>query len=112
MKKFRIAKKYITDIREEKTIVFQSESGERTEGTSIGFKDHPKFTELRDKLESQRYIETERNFWNGDRVLKPFYLNGKKFNFGEKFPCAAALDVVMSIHDEDKKQKSKGKKKK
>jgi hypothetical protein len=110
MKKFRIANKYITSVKEEKLVVLYSLDGERIEGTSIGHIDHPKFTELRDKLEAQGYIETERSFINGDRVLKPFFVNGKKFNFGEKFPSSSYMSVVLSVHNESKKKKSKGKK--
>ena len=56
-----------------------------------GSKDHDEFTRLRDRLEELGYIQTVRNCWNGDRVLKPFYLNGWRFKKGHKFPCAAAL---------------------
>lgn len=58
---------------------------------STGSKDHVEFTRLRDKLEAQGYIRTERSYWNGDTVLKPFYLNGWRFKKGHRFPCAAAL---------------------
>lgn len=58
---------------------------------SISNKDHEEFTKLRDKLEELGYIKTERGWWNGDRVLKPFYLNGWRFKKNHKFPCAAAL---------------------
>lgn len=61
-------------------------------GYSISNKDHDEFTKLRNKLEELGYIETQRGWWNGDRVLKPFTLNNKhKFRKGHKFPCAAAL---------------------
>jgi len=57
---------------------------------SISTKDHPAFTELRDRLEQEGFIKTER--WsNGDRVLKPFYLNNMFFDVGEQFSCAPAL---------------------
>ena len=58
---------------------------------SISSKDHDEFTKLRNQLEEQGYIKTERGWWNGDRVLKPFYLNGWRFKKNHKFPCAAAL---------------------
>ena len=58
---------------------------------SISNKDHDEFTKLRDQLEELGYIKTERNWWNGDRVLKPFYLNGWRFKKNHRFPCAAAL---------------------
>ena len=58
---------------------------------SISNKDHDEFTKLRNQLEEQGYIKTERSWWNGDRVLKPFYLNGWRFKKNHRFPCAAAL---------------------
>lgn len=57
----------------------------------ISNKDHDEFTKLRNQLEEQGYIRTVRNSWNGDTVLKPFYLNGWRFKKNHKFPCAAAL---------------------
>lgn len=57
----------------------------------VGTKDHDEFTKLRDKLEELGYIKTQRNYSNGDRVLKPFYLNGWLFEENHRFPCAAAL---------------------
>lgn len=58
---------------------------------SISNKDHDEFTKLRNQLEAEGYIKTVRNSWNGDTVLKPFYLNGWRFKKNHKFPCAAAL---------------------
>ena len=58
---------------------------------SISNKDHDEFTKLRDQLEEQGYIRTVRNSWNGDTVLKQFYLNGWRFKKNHRFPCAAAL---------------------
>ena len=58
---------------------------------SISSKDHDEFTRLRDLLEEQGYIRTVRNCWNGDTVIKEFYLNGWRFKKNHRFPCAAAL---------------------
>jgi hypothetical protein len=58
---------------------------------SISSKDHDEFTHLRDLLEEQGYIRTVRNCWNGDTVIKEFYLNGWRFKKNHRFPCAAAL---------------------
>ncbi len=58
---------------------------------SIGTKDHPEFAMLRDQLEQLGYVITERSWWNGDRVLRPFTLNGVKFRKHDQFPCAAAM---------------------
>lgn len=68
-------------------------------GYSISNKDHDEFTKLRDKLEELGYIKTERRWWNGDRVLKPFTLNNKhKFKKNHKFPCAAALKCSIEYY--------------
>ncbi len=58
---------------------------------SISNKDHDEFTKLRNQLEQEGYIKTERGWSNGDRVLKPFKMNEWKFHKGHKFPCAAAM---------------------
>ena len=63
---------------------------------SISSKDHDEFTKLRDQLEELGYITTQRNCWNGDRILKPFYVNEWLFKKNHKFPCAAALNVSIS----------------
>ena len=64
-------------------------------GLSISSKDHDEFTKLRNQLEELGYIECQRSWWNGDRVLKPFYLNEWKFKKNHKFPCAAAMRVSI-----------------
>lgn len=107
IKKFKLSEKYITDVRKEQPITFYLEDGKEISGMALSYIDHPKFTELRDKLEVEGYIITERNVWNGDRVLKAFYVNRKKFNVGEKFPSASHMSVVMSIDNESKKRKNK-----
>jgi hypothetical protein len=60
-------------------------------GFSTSHKDHDEFTKLRDQLEELGYIETQRQWWNGDRVLKSFRLNGFILRKGHKFCCAAAM---------------------
>ncbi len=62
---------------------------------SISNKDHDEFTKLRNQLEQEGYIKTERGWWNGDRVLKPFKMNEWKFHKGHKFPSAAAMRVSI-----------------
>lgn len=59
--------------------------------------DHPQFTELRETLGQQGYIEIQRSWWNGDRVVRPFELNQHQFEVGETFPCAAALGVCFKL---------------
>lgn len=71
---------------------------------SISNKDHDEFTQLRNQLESLGYIKTERGWWNGDRVLKPFMLNEHRFRKGHKFPCAAALKCSIDYAKEHGKK--------
>jgi hypothetical protein len=58
---------------------------------SISSKDHDEFTKLRDQLESEGYIECQRSWYNGDRVLKSFKLNEFVLRKGHKFLCAVAM---------------------
>ena len=58
---------------------------------STGSKDHDEFTKLRNQLEELGYIKTERSWWNGDRVLKPFKLNEWTLRKGQTFMSASAL---------------------
>lgn len=60
--------------------------------------DHPEFTKLRNRLGAEGFIEIERSWWNGDYVLKPFYLNGRAFKVNDKFPCAAACNTRFKEH--------------
>jgi hypothetical protein len=64
---------------------------------SIGTMDHPEFTRLREQLESDGYIQVQRGWWNGDRVLKPFNLNNIRFKKNEQFLCAAAMGVHLKV---------------
>ena len=60
-------------------------------GSTIGTKDHPEFTKLRNRLCKLGYISIEHSWINGDKVLTPFKLNKLDFKKGEQFPCASAL---------------------
>ena len=57
--------------------------------------DHPSFTEIRELLGRKGYIYVERGWSNGDRVLKPFYINRYLFQEGDKFCCAGALHYTI-----------------
>ncbi len=59
--------------------------------------DHPEFTRLREQLGQEGYIQIERGWWNGDRVLKPFSLNGYTFKVDEQFSCGDALGVHFAV---------------
>jgi hypothetical protein len=93
---FEIDEQYITWVKhtETKNLTF-IETGETKEVTFSSMIDHPEFTKLREQLGAEGYILIERSWWNGDRVLKPFTLNGWKFKEGNQFPCASALAVSI-----------------
>jgi len=97
MKKFRLASKYLCDTQITQTITFRLPDNELQSGTMTGPQENSQFTALRDRLEHEDYIVTDRNLWNGDRVLKPFQFNGLSFNRGETFPCASALKIRLSV---------------
>jgi hypothetical protein len=63
--------------------------------SSISSDDHPEFKKLRDLLGKDGYIKIERGWWNGDRVLKPFILNGKVFKKDAQFPCGSAIKYTI-----------------
>jgi hypothetical protein len=58
---------------------------------------HPEFERFRCQLEADGYISVERMWHNGDRVLRPFRLNGFLFKKGEQFPCAAAIGIHLTV---------------
>jgi hypothetical protein len=68
--------------------------------TSIRNDDSPEFQALRNQLESLGYIKCERNWWNGDRVLQPFTLNGVPFDTGNKFCSGAAMQSHLKFERE------------
>ena len=59
--------------------------------SSYSSDDHPEFKKLRDELEASGFIKTQRGWWNGDSVLKPFSINGAKFRKNEQFSSGAAI---------------------
>lgn len=100
MKQFTIDIQYCTSVTkhqifnlyktEEERLIVKLKFGYDT-GTSTWTEDHPEFTNLREQLGVEGFIEIQRSWWNGDRVLKPFKLNDKKFMKGDKFPSGAAI---------------------
>ena len=62
---------------------------------SISKDDHAEFKVLRNQLEAQGYIKTERSWWNGDTVLQSFTLNGARFKKNEQFPSGAAIKFTV-----------------
>ena len=63
--------------------------------SSVHSEDHPEFAALRDKLEEQGFIKTQRNCWNGDTVLRPFSLNRKRFKKGDRFVSASPMKYEL-----------------
>lgn len=63
--------------------------------------DHPEFAKLREQLGAEGYIQIQRGWWNGDRVIKPFTLNGVEFREDEKFVCGAAMRYHLQHPDPD-----------
>lgn len=59
--------------------------------TSYSTVDHPEYDKLRNNLGDLGYIKIERMWWNGDRVLKRFTLNGIPFKKDDQFSCASAM---------------------
>ena len=65
--------------------------------STMGSDDSPEFQALRDQLESDRYIQCQRSWWNGDRVLKTFFLNGVRFDPDDQFPSGAAMKLHLKM---------------
>lgn len=103
MKEFFIDESFITDVTVRTEHDFIKDRNNPThddlikilkgydKSVSISHKDHDEFTKLRNQLEELGYIKTERGWWNGDRVLKSFKLNGFILRKGHKFLSAAAM---------------------
>ncbi len=59
--------------------------------------DSPEFKSLRNLLEEQGYIQCQRSWWNGDRVLKAFKLNGVTFKKHDQSSCGAAMKHHLNL---------------
>lgn len=59
--------------------------------------DHPEFAKLREHLGDLGYIHIQRGWWNGDEVLKPFKLNGRKFKVGAQFSSGSAMGTHLAV---------------
>jgi hypothetical protein len=62
---------------------------------SISTDDSPEFKALRNQLEELGYIKCQRRWWNGDRVLRAFRLNGVTFRKHDQFSCGAAMKLHL-----------------
>ena len=114
-KQFKLKRAHITSVSHTEHIVLEVPPEARAlfktfdhklEGEAYSIIDHPEFTKMRNRLEKLGYIQIEHGWINGDRALKPFSLNGFKFKKHDKFPCASALDIWLSV-EEKKLTKSK-----
>ena len=97
VKSFRLKEEYLTSVRDTGETSIHFPNGEMVKGTYYTTIDHPKFTILRNRLGAEGYIKIVDHFWNMDRVLKPFKLNGVLFSVGDKFCCGAALGIQFQV---------------
>jgi hypothetical protein len=63
----------------------------------MGSDDSEEFKALRNQLEADGYIRCERGWWNGDRVLKTFFLNGVRFDANDQFCSGAAMKLHLKF---------------
>ena len=63
----------------------------------MGSDDSEEFKALRNQLEAEGYIRCERGWWNGDRVLKTFFLNGVRFDCDDQFASGAAMKLHLQF---------------
>jgi len=110
LKQFKLKREHITSVSHSQRMVlevpeearalfkiFEHSQDSKLEGDAHSIIDHPEFTKLRNKLEKQGYIKIEHEWINGDRVVKPFSLNGFKFKKHMQFPCASAMDIWLTV---------------
>ena len=97
IKQFKLKNEYFCSVQDVKYALLHDMSGKIVlQGNSVGLKDHPEFTKLRNRLSKMGYILMETSYWNGDIVLKPFKLNKVNFKKGERFACADAINIKMN----------------
>lgn len=72
-----------------------------------GSDDSPEFKVLRNQLEDEGYIHCQRSWWNGDRVLQAFKLNGITFKKHDQFSCGAAMKHHLRFTRKRREQKTK-----
>lgn len=110
MREFTLDPKYFTDVTIRKEWNMYTKDGREPSPEELllilegkgncsvtSSEDHPEFVKLRQQLGELGYIHIEHGWVNGDRVLKPFKLNGLIFEEGNQFSCAAALGTTWSV---------------
>jgi hypothetical protein len=63
----------------------------------MGADDSTEFKALRNQLEAEGYIQCQRSWWNGDCVLKTFFLNGVRFDPDDQFCSGAAMKLHLQF---------------
>ena len=109
LKQFKLKRTHITSVSHTQRMVlevpaealalFKIFDHSKLEGDAHSIIDHPEFAKMRNRLEKQGYIKIKHEWINGDRVVKPFSLNGFKFKAHETFPCASALDIWLTVEE-------------
>jgi len=102
---YTIKEEYITSLNEAFTWI--SPTGSGPSGTIAHSVDHPAFAALRRHLGARGYIKIENGWVNGDRVTKPFHLNGVPFNVGDQFSSASAMSSHLKYR-ERRREMSRG----
>lgn len=119
MREFFISEEYLTDVPNNFTKYKYDTTKELTHDQLLdilvngniqyrvyGTKDHKEFTKLRESLSELGFIKIERSWSNGDMVLKPFKLNGKRFKKDEAFYCACAMKNHLKFFNGIKNEKN------
>ncbi len=88
-----IDEEYLTQV----SVTYSWINGSGGKNKTTSHVDHPSFTGLREHLGARGYIEIQRNWWNGDRVLKPFKLNTYDFMPGDQFSSAGAMGIHFQV---------------
>ena len=112
LKQFKLKREHITSVSHTERMVlevpevarvlfkiFNHSQNSKLEGDAYSIIDHPEFTKMRNRLEKQGYIKIEHGWINGDRAVKPFSFNGFKFKVHDKFPCAEALSIWLTVEE-------------
>jgi len=85
---YTIDEKYLTSCN----VAYSYINPDGTKGGTHSTVDHPAFAALRKHLSYNEYIQIPTYpCVNGDRVLKPFYLNDVYFGVGEQFLSASPM---------------------
>ena len=90
---FKIPKEYLVAIH----CSFEYPSGTGSLYGTVWSEDHPAFKALRDHLAAGFYVKCDHMARNGDVVLSPFSLNGRKYERGDRFTGASNQGVIEGL---------------